>query len=288
MMFVSYYAGDELRAAIAADGRLIDAAHLGAPSANLRVLIAAGPAVTERLLAAAPAALAGGSAVALASVRLGPPIPDPDKILCLGLNYKDHAAEAGLALPAAPVVFPKFRNSLIGAHDDIIVPRVATAKTDYEVELALVIGKRARDVSAPDALSYVFGYSAFNDVSARDLQMQTSQWMPGKAIDTFAPMGPGIVPAAHIGDPQNLMLSTRVNGVTLQHASTREMIFNVVETIVFLTSFMTLEPGDVIATGTPAGVGFTRNPPVKLNDGDVVEVEIERIGTLRNRVIYQR
>jgi acylpyruvate hydrolase len=285
MFVVSYWLGSELRAGAAADGKLVDAGLAGDYPSSVRAILEAGR--FESFVADAGRALAGGAAVALDSVRLGPPIPDPDKIICLGLNYSDHAAEAAMALPKAPILFPKFRNSLIGPHDDIVVPKVATDALDYEVELAVVIGRRAREVSVADALAYVAGYSVFDDVSARDLQMQTSQWAPGKAIDTFAPMGPGIVPAAEIADPQDLMLTTRVNGTQLQHDSTKHMIFPIAETIAFITSFMTLEPGDIIATGTPAGVGFARKPPIALHAGDVVEVEIEKIGTLRNVVVFR-
>jgi 2-keto-4-pentenoate hydratase/2-oxohepta-3-ene-1,7-dioic acid hydratase in catechol pathway len=286
MQVVSYWSGSELRAGAVEGDRLIDAERVGAYPASVRAILASGR--FEAFVADAGRALAAGTAtVALASVRLGPPVPDPDKIICLGLNYSDHAAEAAMALPKAPILFPKYRNSLTGPHDDIVVPKVATEALDYEVELAVVIGRRASDVAAADALDYVAGYSAFDDVSARDLQMQTSQWAPGKAIDTFAPMGPGIVPAAEIGDPQDLMLTTRVNGTVLQHDSTKGMIFSIARTIEFITSFMTLEPGDIIATGTPAGVGFARKPPIRLHAGDVVEVEVEKIGTLRNTVVFR-
>ncbi|HXP92633.1 MAG TPA: fumarylacetoacetate hydrolase family protein [Candidatus Binatia bacterium] len=283
MYLVSYRSGNDWRAGVADAGKLIDAEKAGRYPSSVRAIISNG--MVGALLTDAKKALAGADAVTLASVRLGPPIPDPDKIICLGLNYKAHADEAGLKLPPAPILFPKYRNSLIGPQDDIVVPAVAANKVDYEVELAVIIGKRARDVAEKDALSYVAGYACFNDVSARDMQMQTSQWAPGKAIDTFAPMGPGIVPAAEVGDPQNLQLKTRVNGQELQNDNTRLMIFSVAHTIAFITSFMTLEPGDIIATGTPAGVGFTRNPPVRLVDGDVVEVEVEKIGVLRNKVV---
>jgi 2-keto-4-pentenoate hydratase/2-oxohepta-3-ene-1,7-dioic acid hydratase in catechol pathway len=286
MELVSYWSGSELRAGAAENGKLVDAAHAGGYPASLRAIIAAGK--VDAFVADARRALSGGTGIVeLHTVRLGPPIPDPDKIICLGLNYSDHAAEAKMDLPKAPILFPKFRNSLIGPHDDIMVPRVATEALDYEVELGVVIGKRAREVDVADALDYVAGYSVINDVSARDLQMQTSQWAPGKAIDTFCPMGPGIVPAGEIGDPQNLMLTTRVNGAVLQHDSTKHMIFPVADTIAFITSFMTLEPGDIIATGTPAGVGFARKPPIRLHEGDVVEVEIEKIGALRNVIVFR-
>jgi len=286
MMLVSYRSNGTLRAGVSDGTAVVDAGKLGYPS-SLRGILNEGPRAFEKLLGDAGKALASGTnTTELAKLRLGPPIPDPDKIICLGLNYKDHAAETGLKLPAAPILFPKYRNALIGANDDIIVPKAATGRMDYEVELAVVIGRRAREVAEEDALSYVAGYAAFNDVSARDLQMQTSQWMPGKAVDNFAPMGPGIVPARDIPDPQELMLTTRVNGTQLQHASTREMIFGVATTIAFITSFMTLEPGDIIATGTPAGVGFARKPPIALQHGDIVEVEIEKIGMLRNKVVF--
>ncbi|MBD5657030.1 MAG: fumarylacetoacetate hydrolase family protein [Candidatus Eremiobacteraeota bacterium] len=211
-------------------------------------------------------------------------MPDPDKILCLGLNYRDHASDAGLAAPQTPDLFAKFRNSLVGAFDDVIVPSFASSKVDYECELAVIIGRRASRVAENDALRYVAGYSVFNDVSARDLQMQTSQATAGKAIDTFAPMGPGMALATHVGDPQTLSLMTRVNGRVVQNGNSANMIFSVAQIIAYVTSFATLEPGDIIATGTPSGVGFNRKPPIFLRDGDIVETQIEKIGTLRNRI----
>ena len=221
--------------------------------------------------------------LALDGLELGPPVPDPDKILCLGLNYREHAAEAGLPLPSVPVFFAKFRNSLTGPTDPVLLPATST-QIDYEGELAVVIGTRCKDASEEEALGYVAGYTVMNDVSARDLQMQTSQWIAGKALDTFAPMGPGLVPAWEVPDPQRLTLTTRVNGQVVQHAQTADMVFTVAQAVAFLSSLMTLEPGDIIATGTPSGVGFTRTPPLFLTDGDVTEVEIEGIGTIRNPV----
>jgi len=223
------------------------------------------------------------SAVPLAEVRLGPPIPDPDKILCMGLNYRDHAAESGMDLPEKPVFFTKFRNSLIGPDDEIVVP-AASDQIDYEAELAVVIGRRCKDVPVSEALEYVAGAMALNDVSARDLQMEVPQWTMGKAIDTFAPCGPALVLMDEIADLQSLGIRARVNGDTLQDANTSLMVFGVAEAVAFLTRVMTLEPGDIIATGTPAGVGWTREPPVWLRSGDVVEIEIGGIGTLRNPV----
>ncbi|HXO98705.1 MAG TPA: fumarylacetoacetate hydrolase family protein [Chthoniobacterales bacterium] len=234
-----------------------------------------------------------GMALALHNVRLGPPIPDPEKIICLGLNYRDHAKEANLPPPQAPMLFAKFRNSLIGPFDDIELP-YANEKVDYEAELAVVIGRRAKCVSKRGALQCIFGAMAMNDVSARDVQLATSQWMAGKAIDTFAPCGPAVVSRDELGDIQNLAIQTRVNGKLVQNGNTKNMIFGVSYIVSYLSQLMTLEPGDIIATGTPAGVGFKRQPPVLLKDGDVVEVEIERIGRLanpvhdRNRVGLQR
>jgi acylpyruvate hydrolase len=215
----------------------------------------------------------------------GPPIPDPDKILCIGLNYREHAHESGLEVPSVPVVFAKFRNSLIGPGASIELPAISQ-QVDYEGELAVVIGRRCKNVHVSDALSVVAGYSVFNDVSARDLQSQVSQWTMGKAIDTFAPMGPGLVPAHLIPDPQKLELITRVNGQVVQESSTADMIFSVAEIIAHVTRSMTLEPGDIIATGTPSGVGFKRDPALFLKSGDVVEVEISSIGLLSNPVVW--
>jgi 2-keto-4-pentenoate hydratase/2-oxohepta-3-ene-1,7-dioic acid hydratase in catechol pathway len=217
------------------------------------------------------------------NARLGPPIPDPDKIICLGLNYKSHAEEAGLKPPEVPILFAKYRNALNGPTSPIMLPTLSE-EIDYEAELAVVIGKRCKNVSVEAALNCVAGYMAFNDVSARDLQMRTGQWLSGKTLDTFAPCGPSLV-INEISDPQNLNIATLINGQTLQQSNTRNMIFSVAETIAYISQLMTLEPGDIIATGTPEGVGFKRNPPIFLRNGDMVEVEIEGIGTLRNPVV---
>jgi acylpyruvate hydrolase len=211
------------------------------------------------------------------------PITDPDKIICLGLNYRDHAAESGLALPKAPLLFAKFRNSLAGPTAPIVLPSRGEL-IDYEAELAVVIGHRGKDIAAEDALEHVAGAMVFNDVTARDVQHATSQWTAGKAIDTFAPCGPALVTLDEVGDLQDLAIRARVNGVTVQDGHTSQMIFGVAETIAFVSSLMTLEVGDIIATGTPAGVGISRDPQVLLHDGDVVEIEIEGLGSLRNPV----
>lgn len=251
---------------------------LGLDKERLRALGAAADGLVSR------GADRASGVFAVEDVVLGPPVPDPEKIICLGLNYKEHAAEASLEAPPAPMLFAKFRNSLIGQGAPIVLPR-ASEEVDYEGELAVVIGRRCKEVAEDDALDYVAGYMAFNDVSARDLQLQTSQWMAGKAIDTFAPCGPALVTADEIEDVQALELRTRVNGETVQRTNTSMMIFSVQETIAFISKLMTLEPGDIIATGTPSGVGFKRNPPLLLGEGDVVEVEIEGLGVLHNPVV---
>ena len=298
MQLVSYrirgHMAEGWRAGVEHNGRVVDVAafwHDGVQEATTRQLLAAGPATVAHIFKQARLALDAGldtsGVLQAASVELGPPVPDPDKIIGIGLNYADHASETGLAQTEVPVFFAKFRNSLIGPNSPIVLPRVSN-QIDYEGELAVIIGTRCKEVAEQEALQYVAGYSVFNDVSARDLQMQTSQYTAGKALDTFAPMGPGIVLAADIPDPQALLLTTRVNGRVVQHASTANMIFSVAAIISFLSSLMTLEPGDIIATGTPSGVGFKRTPPLFLRKGDIAEVEIEGIGQLRNSVVSTR
>jgi len=220
----------------------------------------------------------------LSEVTLGPPVPDPDKIICIGLNYREHAGEVDMEMPAAPILFPKFRNSLVGDGADIVMPSL-TEKGDYEGELGVVIGQRCKNVSEADALGVVGGYMPFNDISARDLQMQTSQWAAGKALDTFGPCGPALVTPDEIGDVQDLGIRTRLNGEEVQNSNTSLMLFPVRTLIAFISSLMTLEPGDIIATGTPSGVGFTREPPLVLKPGDRVEVEIDSVGLLSNPVV---
>jgi 2-keto-4-pentenoate hydratase/2-oxohepta-3-ene-1,7-dioic acid hydratase in catechol pathway len=238
----------------------------------------------ERLRELGDLAEGAESAIPLVEVRLGPPIPDPEKIICLGLNYIEHAAESGGAKPPqSPMFFAKFANSLIGPEDPIVPPKV-TEKVDYEAELAVVIGSPARGVSKAEALAHVAGAMAFNDVSARDLQLANPLWTGGKAIDTFAPCGPALVTLDELGDLTDLPIRTRVNGEGVQAGNSGEMVFGVAETIAFLSRIMTLVPGDVIATGTPPGVGASRTPQLFLKTGDLVEVEVEGIGRLANRI----
>jgi 2-keto-4-pentenoate hydratase/2-oxohepta-3-ene-1,7-dioic acid hydratase in catechol pathway len=220
--------------------------------------------------------------IPLTSVRLAPPVPDPDKIVCLALNYRDHAEEADQEIPEHPSWFAKFATSLIGPGDAVVLPAAHPDYVDYEAELAVVIGSVAKDVTAADALTYVAGAMPFNDVSARDLQLENPLWASGKAIDTFGPCGPALVTLDEIDDLQNLGVRTRLNGEIVQEGDTRDQIFDVATVIAWLSRTLTLVPGDIIATGTPAGIGALKG--VFLRDGDTVEVEVEGLGSVINPV----
>jgi 2-keto-4-pentenoate hydratase/2-oxohepta-3-ene-1,7-dioic acid hydratase in catechol pathway len=211
------------------------------------------------------------------------PIERPQKIVCVGLNYRDHAEEQGTELPEAPLLFAKWPNTLIGPGDPIVISPV-TSRVDYEAELGVVIGERVRGASAENALEAVRGYLCLNDVSARDLQFSDGQWVRGKSLDTFCPVGPELIPAKDVGDPQALSIRAIVNGEVLQDSNTSNMIFSVAEIVAHVSQAITLEPGDLIATGTPAGVGVFREPQVLLQPGDEVTIEIERLGALTNPV----
>ena len=224
-----------------------------------------------------------GAVLDVEQVRLVAPVPRPRKVLCIGLNYRDHAKETGKPLPERPLLFSKLPTCVIGPNAAIVIPRI-TDQVDYEAELGVVIGRTAKHVSSEDALEHVAGYVNFNDVSARDMQFGDGQWQRGKSCDTFAPMGPWMVTADEIRDPGDLRVQLRLNGETMQDSRTRELIFGVPELIRFLSQTITLEPGDVIATGTPPGVGAARKPPVFLAPGDRVEVEVEGLGVLSNPV----
>ena len=227
-----------------------------------------------------------GQPIPLDQVQAGPPIRRPGKILCIGFNYRDHAAEANFEVPAEPPLFSKYANSVIGAGEDVVVPPV-TKQPDYEAELAVVIGRVARSVASTHALGYVAGYTCANDVSARDLQVRNLQWTRGKAIDTFLPLGPYLVTPEEVPDPQALPIRLRLNDEVMQESNTEMMIWTVADLVSILSDTMTLEPGDVIITGTPPGVGVARKPQRFLQDGDEMVVEIDGIGRLANRVRLQ-
>jgi 2-keto-4-pentenoate hydratase/2-oxohepta-3-ene-1,7-dioic acid hydratase in catechol pathway len=239
------------------------------------------------LLKLAQEALDGNTlpSLPLSSARLMAPITNPGKIVAIGLNYLDHCREQNIPAPTVPIVFTKFTTAIIGPGDTIRWDPTLTDQVDYEVELAVVMGRTARNVSVEDALRYVFGYTVINDVSARDLQFSDKQWVRAKSLDTFCPCGPCITTADEIPDPQTLRLSTTLNGQKVQDSTTAEMAFGVAELIHRLSHSFTLMPGDVISTGTPDGVGVFRKPPIFLKNGDHVIVEVEKIGRLENPII---
>jgi 2-keto-4-pentenoate hydratase/2-oxohepta-3-ene-1,7-dioic acid hydratase in catechol pathway len=216
--------------------------------------------------------------------RLLAPIHDPGKIICLGLNYADHAAEQGKAPPDSPMIFAKFATCIIAAGDPVILPARYTQQVDYEVELAVVIGRRGKEIAEDHAMQHVAGYTIMNDVTARDFQANDKQWVRGKSCDTFAPIGPWIVTADEILNPHNLPLQLRLNGEIRQNSNTEQMVFRIPYLISYISRCLTLEPGDIVSTGTPPGVGVYRTPPTFLKAGDIMEASIEGIGTLCNPV----
>ena len=226
----------------------------------------------------------GAGLFALDSVTLLPPIPNPGKIIAIGLNYRDHAAEQNVPLPAAPLIFAKFPTALIGPGDEIRLPAISQ-KVDVEAELCVVILGGGKGLTEAQARAAIAGYTVGNDVSARDLQFSDRQWVRGKSCDTFAPCGPFLVTEDEVGDPHNLAIELRLSGERRQSSNTRELIFNCYALVSYISQSITLETGDLIFTGTPSGVGVFSKPPRFLNPGDIVEISIERIGTLRNRVV---
>jgi 2-keto-4-pentenoate hydratase/2-oxohepta-3-ene-1,7-dioic acid hydratase in catechol pathway len=275
------------RAALQRDGHFID---VHGTDANL-------PPTLVQILEGGPEVLQAVGRVAERSdviqyeatkIKFCAPVHDPRKIVCIGLNYKDHAAESGAAIPREPILFSKYATALIGHEQPIILPAVSQ-EVDYEAELVVVIGKRGRNIAAARAMEFVAGYTVGHDVSARDWQLKKDgkQWMVGKTFDTFAPAGPVLVTADEVADPHALGIRLRLNGQTMQDSATKQLIFGVGDLVAYLSQVFTLEPGDMIYTGTPPGVGFARKPPVFLKGGDVVEVEIDGLGLLRNPVVQE-
>jgi 2-keto-4-pentenoate hydratase/2-oxohepta-3-ene-1,7-dioic acid hydratase in catechol pathway len=281
MRLVTYNAGDGARAGYLEDGRVVDAwAALGEPHrGGLRELIAAGRIDDLR----ATMGDTGAPSHPESAVALLPPIPDPDKIVCIGLNYGKHAAEVGAEPPANPVVFAKYRNSLAAPGEAVKLP-ANSSKVDFEAEVAFVVGKRAKDVAEADALDYVAGYTLLNDLSARDLQGRGPQWMPGKIFDGAAPCGPALVTPDASGPADAIGISLTLNGKTMQESSTEDLIFSIPQLVADLSSLMTLEPGDVVATGTPEGVGMGRDPRVWLAAGDEIVIESPTLGRLETTI----
>lgn len=244
----------------------------------------ADPALAAR--AATTAKLPNAVTVPVASAKLHAPIHDPQKVVCVGLNYRDHAIESKMPIPKEPVLFSKFPSSLIGHGEAIVLPKVST-KVDYEAELVIVVGKRGRHIPEANAMDYVAGYAVGHDVSARDWQLEKDgkQWMIGKTFDTFAPIGPVLVTKDEVPDVHKLGIRLRLNGKTVQNSNTEQMIFSVAQIIAYISVVFTLEPGDLIFTGTPPGIGHALTPPLYLKPGDVAEVEIDGLGTLVNPVV---
>ena len=256
------------------------------PHGSTRAFLEGGSASQDMLAAMTDAAKSGKYEPVshpLGTARLHAPIADPGKFICIGLNYKDHAAETNNPAPKEPPIFPKWSNAIADPGEPVLRPR-GEKTFDWEVELGVVIGRTARFVKREQALDYVFGYTIINDVSARDFQFHTSQWSAGKIADTLAPVGPYIADRAEIPDPHVLDLKTWVNGTLMQNGTTRNFIFDVGYIIQYLTNIMTLAPGDLIATGTPAGVGFSRKPQITLQPGDTMRLEISGLGALENTV----
>jgi 2-keto-4-pentenoate hydratase/2-oxohepta-3-ene-1,7-dioic acid hydratase in catechol pathway len=279
LRLVSYRSTRGVRAGVLRDGRVIDAWDVleqGTAESSVRQLFAQDliPTLEKELR---------GEGVPLDEVALEPPIPDPDKIICIGLNYRSHAAEAGIDPPASPTFFAKFRNALVTSGTDVELPATSD-KVDYEAEVAFMIGRRCRAVSEAVALDFVGGYMLLNDLSARDLQFSTPQWMPGKVFDGSAPCGPALVTPDEAGSHDAIEIALELNGETMQSASTEDLVFSVPALVSHLSGLMTLEPGDIVSTGTPSGVGSVREPRVWLKDGDEIVVSSPTLGRLETRI----
>jgi 2-keto-4-pentenoate hydratase/2-oxohepta-3-ene-1,7-dioic acid hydratase in catechol pathway len=284
MRFVTFQSGGKVGPGLLApNDTVIDLAAAGFPT--LLELIAGGNESRAKAEAFAAGAKAENK-LALGSVKLLAPIPRPNKLICIGLNYRAHAMETGASIPDVPTVFNKFATAVVGPGADIVLPKVSKSP-DYEAEMAFVIGKGGRHIAGEDWQDHVWGYTIVNDVSARDYQRATTQWLMGKTFDTFAPMGPWIVTADEIADPHDLNISLDIDGETLQDSNTKDLIFKIPELIAFLSSVFTLEPGDIVSTGTPSGVGAARKPPRFLRPGEEVTVKIQGIGELTNPVVAE-
>jgi acylpyruvate hydrolase len=284
MKLTTFDAGNGPRAGVLTDDGIVDAWHLlgDRDGSGVRELLAGGQLDNLRAaLSDGPSARAG--ALDPGSLTLLPPVPDPDKIICIGLNYRSHAEEFGLDLPKAPTIFAKYRNALTGDGEDVELP-AASEKVDFEAEIAFVIGRRAKDVAVESALEHVAGYTLLNDLSARDLQFLTPQWMPGKVFDGSAPCGPWLVTPDEAGPHDSIGISLTLNGEQMQKSDSGDLIFPVPELVSHLSRWMTLEPGDIVSTGTPSGVGSARKPRIWLQGGDELVVSSPRLGDLRTTV----
>jgi 2-keto-4-pentenoate hydratase/2-oxohepta-3-ene-1,7-dioic acid hydratase in catechol pathway len=278
MRLVTYRGDGGIRAGVLTEGGVLDAAELlGSDAVGVRELIA-----TDRL-AELSGRIEGSGAEPVPEAELLPPLPDPDKIVCIGLNYRSHAAEAGIDPPEHPTFFAKFRNALASPDGTVELP-AASEKVDYEAEVAFVVGRSCKDVDPDQALEAIAGYMLLNDLSARDLQFATPQWMPGKVFDGSAPCGPTIVTPDEAGAPDSISFTLDLNGERMQDASTSDLIFSVAELVARLSRWMTLEPGDIVSTGTPSGVGSVRDPRVWLQSGDEIVISSPTLGELRTLI----
>lgn len=283
MRLVSFRKGKETGFGVEREGFVYSLASAGFDSAaaffgQIQAGLAAARAITTE---------SGAVKIPLAEVELLAPVSRPGKILCVGLNYRDHAIESGMELPKVPTVFVKLPNAITGPGSNVILPAMSE-QPDYEAEMAAVIGKGGKNIRAEDWEEHILGYTILNDVSARDVQLATPQWILGKSFDTFCPMGPAIVTTDEIRDPHQLDIQLSIGGEVLQHSNTRELIFKLPELIAYLSAITPLEPGDVISTGTPAGVGLGRTPKRWLKPGEEMVIAIEGIGELRNRTVAER
>ena len=282
MRIVTYRSERGDRAGVLQDGAVVDAGDALDldPPPSVRGLLEAG--LLDEMSGAAAAAPAS-EGIPLEDVALLAPVPDPDKIVCMGINYRSHANETGQELPDSPTFFAKFPNALVGTGVEVALP-AGSEKVDFEAEVAFVIGRRATDVATGAALDHVAGYTLLNDLSARDLQFATPQWMPGKVFDGSAPCGPWLVTPDEAGSPDAIEFSLTLNGDTMQAASTDDLVFGMAELVSRLSALMTLEPGDIVATGTPAGVGSVRRPRVWLKPGDEISIASPTLGRLDTRI----
>jgi len=267
MKLAQFFDGPTLRLGIIEDGELVPLAFNG----DFHAWLDAGRPLTT-----------SGPTRSLTGLQLAAPVNRPGKIIAIGLNYIEHALEGNMKKPKEPLLFAKFPNAVTGPESPISWSLQVTEKVDFEAELVAVVGKRCRNCPPEEALEQIFGYTCGNDVSARDLQFGDKQWVRGKSLDTFCPLGPWLVTGDELGDPQKLTICSRLNGTLMQESTTANMIFPIAELVSFLSRHFTLEPGDLIMTGTPSGVGVFRDPPLFMTDGDTIEIEIEKIGTLKN------
>lgn len=285
MRLLSYRSDSGPRVAVAGRQGIVDL-NLADPTLPhcVKALLKQGPEGIEK----AAAAVSRGETMSRDAVELLPPVPSPEKIICVGLNYADHAKESGMEPPSEPVLFNKFPSAAWPSGQPIVLPSLSK-EVDYEAELVAVIGRPGRSIPPERALEHVAGYCCGNDISARDWQLRKpgGQWLMGKSFDTFAPFGPELVTADEVGDPGDLGIQLRLNGRVMQDSNTNQLIFGIADLVAYVSSVCTLAVGDVIFTGTPPGVGFARKPPVFLRSGDTLEVEIENVGALRNAVVAE-